>query len=436
MAEVSLLDTFLAASGVSTDTRTLRSGELFFALRGPSFDGNAYAQAALAAGAAAAVVDDVGLAQTPQCIYVDDALAALQSLARDYRRTLNFPVVALTGSNGKTTTKELIAAVLGRSYQVTATQGNLNNHIGVPLTLLRIPRDAEVAVVEMGANHVGEIATLATIAEPTHGLITNIGRAHLEGFGGIEGVRQGKGELFDWLAAHGGIAFVDLDNDEVERLSSRCPRRLLYRSRATAHREPGVVLAGQLRAAFPHAAGELIAGDRAVDFVSQLPGEHNFANLITAATVGHYFKVPLREIAEALAEYRPDNSRSEERRVGRTTLLLDAYNANPDSTLAGLRWLASRPESRKVAVLGTLAEMGAYAKTVHAEIAKASKEIDGAEVLYFGASWDGAAAKEQVYTDWDTLRERVAAYWDREDTVVLIKGSRSNRLERLLPVSA
>ncbi len=427
-----LLEAYDRATGVSTDTRTLRAGELFFALSGPNFDGNRYARAALEAGASNAVVDDATLADTPGCLLVEDTLVALQVLAKAHRQRLTCPVVGLTGSNGKTTTKELLSAVLAQSYAVSHTAGNLNNHIGVPLTILRIPVGTEIAVIEMGANHQREIATLADIARPTHGAITNIGRAHLEGFGGLEGVRIGKGELFDYIAASGGFAFVDVDNAEVAALAQRVPRQLRYRSAAGIANGP-VLLSCVQQQAYPQSSGYLHAGDQRLPYVSQLPGQHNHSNIAAAAAIGYYFKVPLSKIATAIAQYYPSNSRSEERRVGESTVLLDAYNANPDSTLAGLRWLASRAEPRKVAVLGTLAELGAFAKTAHAEVAAAALAIEGIEVKFFGEAWRDSVSEDRLSTDIDQVREWLQSCFADSQAVILIKGSRSNRLERVLP---
>ena len=436
-----LLDRLADATGVSTDTRTVRRGELFFALRGPSFDGNRYAAEALARGASYAVVDDPAVATDARYVLVDDALAALQTLARDYRRTWTIPVLALTGSNGKTTTKELIAAALATTYRVHATAGNLNNHIGVPLTLLRTPRDTEIAVVEMGANHRREIAALSAIAEPTHGLITNIGRAHLEGFGGIEGVRIGKGELFDYLASSGGRAFVNVDDAETSALAARVRSRLPYGSAAAPPSEPlgDQVVTGCLEAAFPTITYALATRHGSVGgLTTALPGDYNYRNLLAAAAVATYFKVSLEAIAEALAAYRPSDSRSEVRTLDGSPVLFDAYNANPDSLAAALGWLASRPEPRKVAVLGELREQGAYAKTAHAEALRGALAIPGVEVAVFGEAYDevelaeGAEARLGRFSEIAPLAAWLARRTGDADAVVLVKGSRGNRLERLL----
>ena len=436
----SLLDRFLDAAGVSTDTRTVRRGELFFALRGPSFDGNRYAAEALARGASRAVVDDPAAATDERYVLVDDALAALQRLARDYRRTLTAPVVALTGSNGKTTTKELVHAALATTYRTHATAGNLNNHIGVPLTLLGAPRDAEVVVVEMGANHRREIAAYCRIAEPTHGLITNIGRAHLEGFGGVEGVRIGKGELFDYLAASGGHAFVDVDDAEVAAIAARVPSRLAYGTTAdpAGGRLAGQVVTGHLRRAYPGLACSLATRAGTAEVACRLPGDYNYRNLLAAAAVATYFEVPLERARAAFEAYAPSASRSEVRSFNGSTLLFDAYNANPDSVAAALGWLASRPERRKLAVLGELRELGAAAETAHAEAVARALAIEGCEVAVLGEAFGASAADRRLrrFDDVAGLREWLLAHTGDADVVALVKGSRANRLERLLEGAA
>ncbi len=430
----SLLDAFLTCTGVSTDSRTTRTGELFFALQGPSFDGNAYAKKALARGAKYAVISRADAAPGEVSYVVDDTLLALQDLARAYRRTWTCPVVGLTGSNGKTTTKELLAAALATVYRVHSTAGNFNNHIGVPLTLLRTPANAELAVVEMGANHVGEIGELSAIAEPTHGLITNIGRAHLEGFGGLDGVRRGKRELFDFLAEQGGHAFVNRDDAEVSKLVHPGSRLLFY-SGEGAPGQASDVLRGELIQEFPEVSGTLRVGERAQPFTSRLPGVHNYRNLLAAAAIASYFKVPLPKIAGAFAAYQSANQRSEVRTWRGSTLLFDAYNANPDSVAASLAWLASRPEPRKIVVLGELAELGDDTAPAHLEAAKSAAAIPGAEVALFGSAYAKTPRlppAARVFAEADPLAAWLAERAGSQRTVILLKGSRSNRMEQLL----
>ena len=308
---------------VATDSRRAGEGTIFFALRGDRFDGNRFALAALDAGAACAVVDDpavaasAGEAYAGRIVTVDDALAALQALAREHRRRLGIPLLAIVGSNGKTTTKELVSRVLAEKYAVYATQGNLNNHIGVPLTLLAMTRDTELGVVEMGASACGEIALLCAIAEPNFGLITNVGRAHLEGFGGVEGVRRGKGELYDYLAANGGRAFVRRDDGTLVKMAA----------------ERGNLAVELYDPAIADGVGH------------RLEGAFNRLNVAAAMAVGRYFGVDEERIRDAVAAYRPDNNRSQRRSTARNTLVVDCYNANPSSMQASLANFSARSRS-------------------------------------------------------------------------------------------
>ena len=329
---------------VATDSRRAGEGTIFFALRGDRFDGNRFALAALDAGAACAVVDDpavaasAGEAYAGRIVTVDDALAALQALAREHRRRLGIPLLAIVGSNGKTTTKELVSRVLAEKYAVYATQGNLNNHIGVPLTLLAMTRDTELGVVEMGASACGEIALLCAIAEPNFGLITNVGRAHLEGFGGVEGVRRGKGELYDYLAANGGRAFVRRDDGTLVKMAA----------------ERGNLAVELYDPAIADGVGH------------RLEGAFNRLNVAAAMAVGRYFGVDEERIRDAVAAYRPDNNRSQRRSTARNTLVVDCYNANPSSMQASLaNFLGEESVGGKVAVLGDMLELGAWSAAEH-----------------------------------------------------------------------
>lgn len=429
------LKKFLACSGVSTDTRSIRTGELFIALQGPNFDGNAYVEKALENGAGHVFCDDIVYSGRDRVTVVEDGLKALQEVATAYRQTWDCPVVALTGSNGKTTTKELLAAMLATTYRVYATEGNLNNHIGVPLSLLRAPANSEVVVIEMGANHVGEIAQLCQIVQPTHGFITNIGRAHLEGFGGLEGVRRGKGELYDYLKPK-GQAFINIGDKETMALSSRAGRSLFFSGSETNHlsTDKHLIFSAEMIESFPVVKGEVIQNGNRQVFVSHLPGAYNYENILVSAAVASYFKVPFGRIAEALGAYIPSNSRSEIKKIGSSTILFDAYNANPDSVAAALSWVASREESRKVVILGELAELGAFAKTEHAKAAKLAKGIPGSEVAFFGDVYGEVVDIDPsfVFNSIEALKTWLSNFLGEPDTVILMKGSRSNRLERLL----
>ncbi len=358
-----LYDLFTEHPCVSTDSRRIEAGSLFFALRGASFDGNRFAADALARGAAYAVVDDPAAAtDRDRTILVPDVLAALQELAREHRRELGLPILAITGSNGKTTTKELVSRVLAERFEVYATRGNLNNHIGVPLTLLAMTRDTEFGIVEMGASACGEIALLCSIAEPNYGLITNIGRAHLEGFGGPEGVRRGKGELFDYLAENGGRAFVAVRDDTLVAMAVR--------------RDPMAV------EYYSAALGDGVE--------NHLEGDYNRANIAAAIAVGRYFDVDEARIRHAIASYRPDNNRSQRTETERNTLVVDCYNANPSSmraALANFRAEPLGPRASKVLILGDMLELGAWSEEEHAQAVREACEIPDARILLVGGAF-------------------------------------------------
>ena len=430
---MSLYAHYLAADGrVSTDSRQPQPGTLFFALNGPSFRGAGFAPQALAAGAAHAVVDDAALAATDPARYTcaPDPLAALQALAREHREQFSIPVLAVTGSNGKTTTKELLTGVLAKQFRVLATVGNLNNHIGVPLTLLRLRAgEHDFAVIEMGANHRGEIAALCALARPTHGLITNIGKAHLEGFGGAEGVALGKGELFDYLARTGGTAFVNTLDARLPALAAAVPTRLRYPGPADDY--PATLLAADPALA-------LRLGPDGPDVAAQLTGDYNFPNLAAAAAVGRHFGISPDKVAAALAQYSPQNNRSQLLRTAAgNELILDAYNANPSSMAAALRSLAARPVAPgqpKLAVLGDMFELGDDSPAEHRLLGRLLAELGLPAVLLIGPEMAAAAAAAPNVQHFFTKAE--AADWLRQHPVrgqqVLVKGSRGMALETLV----
>ncbi|MGI4759736.1 MAG: UDP-N-acetylmuramoyl-tripeptide--D-alanyl-D-alanine ligase [Janthinobacterium lividum] len=431
---MTLYEHYLAAQGqVSTDSRQPQPGTLFFALNGPSFRGADFAGGALAQGARHAVVDDETLAahDPVHYTYVPDPLAALQALAHEHRRRFRGPVLAVTGSNGKTTTKELLTVVLAQKYNVLATIGNLNNHIGVPLTLLRLrPQEHEIALIEMGANHQGEIVEYCQWAEPTHGLITNIGKAHLEGFGGEAGIAKGKGELFEYLAAHGGTAFVNTLDAKLPALASHVAERRSYPGPADTY--PASLLAAR-------PALHLRLGD-GTEVAAQLTGEYNFPNMAAAAAVGAYFGVPAAQVAAALAGYNPQNNRSQLVRTAHgNDLILDAYNANPSSMAAALRSFAQRPVAAgqgRLAILGDMFELGESAESEHRALGELLAEVGLDNVLLIGPLMQAAAHAQpaaQHFAD-----KTAAAVWlaghPAAGQLVLLKGSRGMRLETLLPL--
>ena len=434
---------FQAACGlVSTDSRQPQPGTLFFALNGPSFRGADFAAQALAAGARHTVTDDPAPAQADPArySYAPDPLRALQELALEHRRRFRGPVLAITGSNGKTTTKELLTAVLATKYRVLATTGNLNNHIGVPLTLLRLrPDEHEMAVVEMGANHQGEIDSYCQYAEPTHGLITNIGKAHLEGFGGAEGVARGKSELFRYLAGRGGTLFVNTLDARLPGLAAQAqalagspaPAPVTYPGAADTY--PATLLAAD-----PALALRLWDG---TDVAAQLTGDYNFPNLAAAAAVGAYFDVPAAAVAAALAGYNPQNNRSQLLHTARgNAVLLDAYNANPSSMAAALRSFAGPPlpvgpmAAVRLVVLADMFELGAESAAEHRALGQLLRELNPDQVLLIGPEMAAAAGVSADFHHFPT--KQAAAEWLRQhppqNQQVLVKGSRGMALETLL----
>ncbi|ALD22460.1 UDP-N-acetylmuramoyl-tripeptide--D-alanyl-D-alanine ligase [Hymenobacter sp. DG25A] len=424
-----LYSRFLECQSVSTDTRHEQDNTLFFALNGPSFRGRDFAPQALAKGARYAVVDDEALAASdPRYTYAPDPLLALQELARHHRRQLSIPVLAVTGSNGKTTTKELLNAVLSRRYRVQYTRGNLNNHIGVPLTLLSIEANThEFAIVEMGANHQGEIDLLCQLAEPTHGLITNIGKAHLEGFGGVEGVAKGKSEMWRYLAAHAGTAFVNTADAQVANLAQVVPTRITYPN-------PADTYPAELLSATPNVVLRLYEG---TVVEAQINGGYNFLNLAAAAAVGAHFGVPTADIAQALASYAPTNNRSQLVRTQYNEVLLDAYNANPSSMAAALASFATRPTlagQQRVVILGDMFELGTESQREHTVLGHLLTDLTFDTVLLIGEEMRLAAATHMTAHYFSTKPE--AAAWLQaqplRNQLILIKGSRGMGLETLV----
>lgn len=419
---------------VTTDSRKAAPGILFFALRGERFDGNQFAAQALANGAAYAIVDDPGVVAGDRYLLVEDTLKTLQQLALHHRRQLHIPVIGITGSNGKTTTKELVSVVLGSHYSTFSTQGNLNNHIGVPLTLLSISLETEVAVVEMGANHQGEIDALCRLAEPTHGLITNIGKAHLEGFGGLEGVKKGKSELYRFLGSTDGVVFVNRDEPFLEELSQPVKKRVFYHQTHDLSGETNPYTAELLttqpflKVAFLSEEGiQLIAQ-------SQLVGTYNFNNILTAITLGKYFKVPGLKIRMAIESYEPRNNRSQVLKWGKYIIVLDAYNANPSSMRRALENFGEMPAPAKVAILGDMLELGEFTIPEHEAIARQALALNLSELVLVGPAFAPVAAQLGIlhFKDVSALRRWFQDQNFQDDTTLLIKGSRGMQLEKVL----
>ncbi|MDD6921258.1 MAG: UDP-N-acetylmuramoyl-tripeptide--D-alanyl-D-alanine ligase, partial [Bacteroidales bacterium] len=383
-----LYSLFQAHSIITTDTRHCPEGSLFFALRGERFDGNAFALQALQAGCAFAVVDDPAVEGDERLLHVPDVLTTLQQLAALHRRTLGTPIVQITGTNGKTTTKELTAAVLARKFDLLCTQGNFNNHIGVPKTLLQLRPHHQMAVIETGANHPGEIALLTDLVQPECGLITNVGMAHLEGFGSFEGVMRTKGELYDYLRHKpGGFIFLHADNEHLCRMAGSLP--------AVRYGLPGhdCYTEGEVLDCTPFLRLRFrTQGGAWHEVQTHLIGAYNVANVLAAAAVGAHFGVPDVDIAEALAAYEPTNNRSEWMRTQRNELIVDAYNANPTSMKAALDNFALIAHDHKMAILGEMRELGTASDEAHRAVAAQAASLHCEEVWLVGEAFRAHAA--------------------------------------------
>ena len=410
---------FLRSAGVSTDTRTLRENQVFVALKGENFDGDAFALQALEAGACCAVVSESIQAQDPRLVKVPDTLATLQELAAWHRSQLQIPVIGLTGTNGKTTTKELIRTVLAARYRVVATEGNLNNEIGVPLSVLRIGPDAQMAIIEMGASHPEDLRPLLAVCRPSHGLITNVGKAHLEGFGSFEGVKHAKGLLYDWLKEHEGIAFANGEDSVLQEMLWERGMTCIAYGLKGVELLPSSPEFPYLRMAFPEGVLE-----------THLVGAYNAANVLAALKIGWFFGVPDAGARAAIASYIPSNNRSQLLKTEKNTLIVDAYNANPSSMAVALDNLACT-EGRKVALLGAMRELGEDSDKEHRKVVA---RLSGMEAFLVGEEFIQAAEGSGIPAF--ATSEELAAYLQHHplrDRVVLVKGSRSTRMEKLIP---
>ncbi len=441
----SIYEIYLQYPSIQTDTRKLKEGDLFVALKGPNFNGNQFALRALDTGAAYAIIDEMPNQSELQAaelaepgigkrlLLVDDALTTLQQLAKHHREQLAIPFIAITGSNGKTTSKELIYAVLASHFITYTTQGNLNNHIGVPLTLLSIREDAQMAVIEMGANHQKEIESYCAYTLPTHGVITNCGKAHLEGFGGIEGVRKGKGELYQFLRDHNGTAFVYADYDYLQPMSAGIANIVHYGN------SKGLVQ-GRIESSEPFLTVAVTAGlDSPVLIHSQLVGDYNLPNILCALTIGKYFGVPTEKMVKAIESYAPSNSRSQLIEQGTNHIILDAYNANPSSMKVAIENFARIHANRKILLLGGMMELGAESIAEHKALVELIASLGFKEVVLVGG--DFIYTKDlfeqynaPIFTYKDNAleaREWLAAL-NPQNCYILIKGSRSMKMEQVL----
>ncbi len=442
MTTEELYKLFLQHPIISTDTRKIAAGSLFFALKGDKFDANTFAKQALGAGAAHAIIDNPDYNLGEKYILVDDVLTALQDLARHHRRQLNIPVIGLTGTNGKTTTKELINSVLSTLFKTLATQGNLNNHIGVPLTMLTVDSSHEMAVIEMGANHQKEIELLCSIAQPTHGLITNVGKAHLEGFGGVEGVKKGKGELYDYLKKSGGIekrvAFINNDNGILLKMQQeRGLTNVVYYGTG----DNQSLVTGEIIENSPLLTLQWTNNQSAKTSTAktQLTGAYNLDNILAAICIGVYFDLTDEEINKGIEGYQPKNNRSQIMQTATNTLICDYYNANPSSMFVAIENIGKLDAKRKVLILGDMFEMGDESAAEHTSVIKKALETPVDQRIFIGKDFFQAATAidhgpSTMDSFYPTAEDAITALkaGPIKNSTILIKGSRGMALERLV----
>lgn len=415
---------YLLHPSVQTDTRKLKPGDIFFALKGNNFNGNAYASEAIKAGAAYAVIDETEFEIPGKTILVDNVLTSLQNLARYHREQFTIPFLAITGSNGKTTTKELIHAVLSSSFKTYTTDGNLNNQIGIPLTILKIKDDAQIAVLEMGANHQKEIESYCIYAQPTLGIITNCGKAHLEGFGSLEGVIKGKGELYDYLRKNKGTAFVMWDYEYLREMSQGISSILTYGT-------DNADMEGRVFKSEPFLEVEITKGVDTGIIKTKLVGDYNLPNVLAAVAVGSYFKIPGLAIKNVLENYIPSNSRSQLVEQGSNKIILDAYNANPSSMKLAIENFSRLPANNKVLMLGAMAELGKESVDEHKALVDLIKQSPWKAVVLVGGDFLNFQHPFISFIHATQAREWLQQQ-QFENTHILIKGSRSIQMEKII----
>ncbi len=426
METARLYEIFRQYPSVTTDSRNIPSGSIFFALKGANFNGNKFAKEALTKGAAYAVIDEPEYKNDDKLILVEDVLQSLQQLARYHRDRLKLPILAITGTNGKTTTKELVAAVLAKKFKVNFTQGNLNNHIGVPLTLLSMAEDTEFGVVEMGANHPGEIKLLCEIANPDFGIITNIGKAHLEGFGSFEGVIKTKSELYDFLRNKNGKCFINADNELLIKQSLKL-EQIKY-GQSTHY-----FMTGELASTDNYLVVKALFPKGWLYLKSKLVGDYNFENLLAAACVGKYFEVDPLQIQKALLDYTPSNNRSQLIQNEKNTIIMDAYNANPTSMMAALTNFATIQNNQKCIILGDMLELGESSHEEHQKIVNYIEEQNFEAIFLVGVQFKNTSdrIKKQKFDHVELLSNYLKTQ-PIENKLILIKGSRGIHLEKIL----
>lgn len=421
-----IYEKFLECGKVSTDTRRIEAGCMFFALKGANFNANEFAGNALEKGAKYAIIDEKAYRKDERFLLVEDVLQTLQAMARHHRRQFNIPVLGINGTNGKTTTKELLHAVLSQKYKTLSTRGNLNNHIGVPLTLLELDQSYEVAVIELGANKIGDITELCHIAEPTHGLTTNIGKAHMEGFGGYEGAIRGESEQYHYLIQTGGTVFINSQNEILSNMAKRFRNPYFYPA-------PGDYFSCELLSADPFI---IYHHEHGQEVQTQLIGTYNFENIASALCIGKFFGVPAEAANQAVSRYKPENKRSQIVSKGSNTIILDAYNANPDSMQAAIRSLESMKATCKAVVLGDMYELGEDSSKEHRMIGELLAQCHFQHIYLCGAMMEEAhhaCPKAQYFKDKKALEAHLQSH-PLSDTTILLKASRGIALETIMDV--
>lgn len=422
-----LYDKYLQFSDIQTDTRKVKQGDFFVALKGPNFNGNTFVGEAFSKGAAFALLDEPHGKEDVRIIYTDNSLDTLQALALHHRKQLvalkkkEIPFIAITGSNGKTTTKELLHHVLSARYKTYTTEGNLNNHIGIPLTILKIRSDVEMAIIEMGANHMKEIESYCNYVLPTHGLITNCGKAHLEGFGSVENVAKGKGELFAFLREHKGVAFVNADDESVARLSEGIEQRIFYG-------EKGSDTAGKIVSADPFLKLSIHGND---EIGTQLVGGYNLPNVVAAVAVGRYFHVGELKIKAAIEAYYPVNNRSQLKKIDSNIFIIDTYNANPGSMKAAVENFAKMASGKKILMLGSMMELGPESQREHQHLVELIDNYDWNEVVLVGKNFLETTNRYHNFERVSQAKEWLLKY-EPKNAHILLKGSRSTQMEKML----
>jgi UDP-N-acetylmuramoyl-tripeptide--D-alanyl-D-alanine ligase len=428
-----LYDFFINNPFISTDSRKIEKGCIYFALKGDNFDGNTFAAQALEKGAAYAVIDNNDYYINDRTILVENALSALQELAKYHRSQFSIPILAITGTNGKTTTKELVREVIAQKYNVLSTKGNLNNHIGVPLTLLSLTKSHEFAIIEMGANHPFEIELLCKIGRPTYGIITNIGKAHLEGFGGFEGVIKTKRELYDFLAHHNGTIFYNSDNKLLSSLVENLTIDKESYGELTGSICTGRVISNnQFINVAVKFISEFTSDKNEIEVKSNLVGAYNLENILAATAIGSYFKVSADKIKSALENYKPDNNRSQFLETSKNKLIVDCYNANPSSTQVAIENFVKLSDKSKVLMLGDMFELGSEAVTEHIAILQILKKYELNAILV-GKVYHSIAEKFGYMSFEDVIS--LKKWLDNNpvtNKTILIKGSRGVQLEKIL----